>query len=654
MSTITTGLNLLGIGALVDTVLDAVAAALLSNTLTLLQSTDITSTLTEYQFEGSTTTSGNVIDAANTGDVADSIAEGGVVTQVTHTNGESVTVLGTGLSGITIEGDYGDLTIFEDGSYTYVANGVRDGLGNTDSFSYTISDGTNTSTANLNFNLSGQGVSADSARAELTYDFVSDTGLNESDALSHTYGLGLFRSFSDTSNTFDVAASTTQDITLNVDGGSLLSLVSSVTVTVEKFENGAWEAYRVFPNDELIALLGIDGDTVLTVNGLTEGLYRLTMDGTIGVGVAGSISVDLSSTINYLDQFEVSGVQTATGNLFENDVLFGPTYSVTVSTDGTNFQDPTGGITLVGDYGTLQIDENGDYTYTPDNTQAVFGGTLTDTFTYRIEYPDGTVEQAEFNVFVTASGEGVPEVVTTTSSESVSASDSSGTVVTDEPTAPDVIDLTGQTLQTVDLNAQTQLVTPENEPAAPPISSEPVESVEPIESTPDIITLPEEEVSTLGTNVGDGFGGGDTIDLSGTKLDTVDIGGPLPTAPDESTSPLSPELSTPESTAPQPITSGTIPEDTITLPEDGDIVTAGPVTEVTVDVVDIDLPPEDLILPSTEPTSTDSGNENTSSDTGSELVGDTLKEGSADVTTASPTESEVLKTAIDKLPPTDI
>ncbi|MEC8748674.1 MAG: Ig-like domain-containing protein, partial [Pseudomonadota bacterium] len=143
VSTITTGLNLLGLGAFVDAVLDEVAAALLSNTVTLLQSTDITSTLTEYAFEGSTTTSGNVIDAANTGDVADSIAEGGVVTQVTHTNGESVTVLGTGLSGITIEGDYGDLTIFEDGSYTYVANGVRDGLGNTDSFSYTISDGTN-------------------------------------------------------------------------------------------------------------------------------------------------------------------------------------------------------------------------------------------------------------------------------------------------------------------------------------------------------------------------------------------------------------------------------------------------------------------------------------------------------------------------------
>ncbi|PRO67818.1 BapA/Bap/LapF family large adhesin, partial [Alteromonas gracilis] len=541
VSTITTGLNLLGLGALVDTVLDAVAAALLSNTLTLLQSTDITSTLTEYAFEGSTTTSGNVIDAANTGDVTDSIAEGGVVTQVTHTNGESVTVLGTGLSGITIEGDYGDLTIFEDGSYTYVANGVRDGLGNTDSFSYTISDGRNTSTANLNFNLSGQGVSADSARAELTYDFVTDAGLDEPGALSHTYLASIFGgSFSDTSSTFAVATNTTQDITLNVDNGSLLSLVSSLTVTVEKFENGAWEAYRVFPNGELVSLLGIDGDTVLTVDGLTEGLYRLSMSGTTGVGIAGSISVDLSSTINYLDQFEVSGVQTATGNLFENDVLFGPIYDVTVSTDGTNFQDATGGTTLVGDYGTLQIDETGAYTYTPDNTQAVFGGTLTDTFTYRIEYPDGTVEQAEFNVFVTASGEGVPEVVTITSSEPVSASDSSGTVVTDEPTAPEVVYLTGQMIQTTAFSSTTWLV--ENESSSPLTSDSREQDNTAIETVmlgklpEDTITLPQEDVIST-------------------------------TAPDESTPLLTSNSREQDNTGIETVTLGKLPEDTITLPQ---------------------------------------------------------------------------------------
>ena len=83
-------------------------------------------------------------------------------------------------------------------------------------------------------------------------------------------------------------------------------------------------------------------------------------------------------------------------------------------------------------------------------------------------------------------------------------------------------------------------------------------------------------------------------------------------------------------------------------------VTTGPVTEVTLDVVDIDLPPEDLILPSTEPTSTDSGSESISTTSSSDSAVDTTKESGSDVGATSPTESEVLKTAIDKLPPTDI
>ncbi|MDO6534141.1 Ig-like domain-containing protein, partial [Alteromonas stellipolaris] len=574
VSTITNGLNGLGLSLLADSVLDAVAAALLSNTLTLLQSTEITSTLTEYAFEGSTTTSGNVIDAANTGDVADSIAEGGVVTQVTHTNGESVTVLGTGLSGVTIEGDYGDLTIFEDGSYTYVANGVRDGLGSTDSFSYTISDGTNTSTANLNFNLSGQGVSADSARAELIYDFASSTGYAEAEALEYTWLIGalgiVIPATVDTqSNTFTVATDTTMDLNLTVDGGDLLSLGSGLDLFIERDNNGTWEVVETFSSDQLIGLLGLDGNGSFTSFGLTAGEYRVTMDVDTGLASAlGGVSVDLSSTINFLDQFVVSGVETATGNLFENDVLFGPTYDVTVSTDGTNFQDATGGITLVGAYGTLQIDETGAYTYTPDNTQAVFGGTLTDTFTYRIEYQDGTVEQAEFNVFVTAYGEGVAvaetsnsaETMTNSSSESVSASQSSETEATDEPKAPNVVEFSAQSEQTVELNADSHVMTLES----------------------------------------------------------------------------------------------TLPEDIITLPEENDIVTIGLETEVTIDTVDLELPPEDLILPSIESIPSDSESDSTSVAESGKVSGNTAKESDGSIGIATPTESDVLKTAIDKFPITDI
>ncbi|WP_420934303.1 beta strand repeat-containing protein [Alteromonas sp. A081] len=562
VSTITNGLNALGLGLLADSVLDAVAAALLSNTLTLLQSTDITSTLTEYQFEGSTTASGNVIDAANSGDVADSIAEGGVVTQVTHTNGGSVTVLGTGTSGITIEGDFGDLTIFEDGSYIYVANGVRDGLGNTDSFSYTISDGINTSTANLNFNLSGQGVSADSARAELTYDFVSSAGYAEAEALEYTWLIGALgivvpTSVDTQSNAFTVATDTTMDLTLTVDGGDLLSLGSGLDLFIERNNNGTWEVVETFSSDQLIGLLGLDGNGSFTSFGLTAGEYRVTMDVDTGLAsTLGGVSVDLSSTVHFLDQFVVDEVQTATGNLFENDVLFGPTYHVTASADGTNFQDATGGITLVGDYGTLQIDETGVYIYTPDNTQAVFAGTLTDTFTYRIEYPDGTVEQAEFNVFVTASGEGVSTVHAINTSETVSTSGTMGATLVEAAS---------------------------------------------VENT--VITEP--------------FPINDMLFIATT-----------------------PEM--------------LIPEDTITLPEEEHLTAARSVIEVESDMVTIDLPQDDLILPSTLSQSEEINSDSESTVISGEPVHIMPNEGISDIGVASQVESEILRMAVDKLPPTDI
>ena len=781
VSTITNGLNALGLGLLADSVLDAVAAALLSNTLTLLQSTDVTSTLTEYAFEGSTTTSGNVIDAANSGDVADSIAEGGVVTQVTHSNGESVTVLGTGLSGITIEGDYGDLTIFEDGSYTYVANGVRDGLGSTDSFSYTISDGTNTSTANLNFNLSGQGISADSARAELTYDFASSAGYAEAEALEYTWLIGalgiVIPTTDDTqSNSFTVATDTTMDLTLTVDGGDLLSLGSGLDLFIERNNNGTWEVVETFSSDQLIGLLGLDGNGSFTSFGLTAGEYRVTMDVDTGLASAfGGVSVDLSSTIHFLDQFVVDEVQTATGNLFENDVLFGPTYDVTVSTDGTTFQDATGGITLVGDYGTLQINETGAYTYTPDNTQAVFSGTLTDTFTYRIEYPDGTVEQAEFNVFVTASGEGVSTVQAINTSESVSTSgiveaavmetawvedtvttepfplnEMAFIAITPEMLIPEdtitlpkdeqlatvgrvtevndevvTIDLprdTAVSLSTIPtMEDKADILANVNEPLSP-LSSK---ALSPEILIPeDTITLPEDEqLTAVGpvTEVKD-----DVVNIDLPK-DTVVSLSTIPTLEDKadilanvneplsplSSKALSPEILIPEDTITLPeeeqlmevgrepemtyepvyidlpednsVAMSTIPasennadalaelnetiiplsskalspeilipEDTITLPDEEQLTAAGPVTEVESDVVNIDLPQDDLILPSTSFEAAEMDGNSESNAISGEPVHTVPNESTSDIGVASQVESEILRTAIDKLPPTDI
>jgi hypothetical protein len=93
-----------------------------------------------------------------------------------------------------------------------------------------------------------------------------------------------------------------------------------------------------------------------------------------------------------------------------------------------------------------------------------------------------------------------------------------------------------------------------------------------------------------------------------------------------------------------------MPDDTITLPGSDDIAAEDSSTVVTFEQVDLELPPEELIIPTLED---DLGSQEdmTANISGSE----TSAEESVDTTISnSPTDSEILQTVIDKLPPTDI
>ncbi|MCG6418261.1 Ig-like domain-containing protein, partial [Vibrio fluvialis] len=117
---------------------------------------------------------------------------------MTNSDGDIVTVLGSSTSGVVLSGQYGELTVYEDGNYTYVAHGARAGLGDSDSFTYTISDGFSSSSAELTFNLSGQGTASDTAIAGLHYDYVSVVEPEITDALNVSWLVSLGGSQSDT------------------------------------------------------------------------------------------------------------------------------------------------------------------------------------------------------------------------------------------------------------------------------------------------------------------------------------------------------------------------------------------------------------------------------------------------------------------------
>ncbi|NDI02537.1 MAG: hypothetical protein EBY57_12250, partial [Actinobacteria bacterium] len=107
--------------------------------------------------EGSVTTvTGSEDDVLN--DDSDVDVETITVTNISHTNGNSgnVTASTTYADGESIVGTYGTLVIGADGSYEFTPNDVLGAseTGN-DVFTYTVSDGTDTSTATLTITTTG-------------------------------------------------------------------------------------------------------------------------------------------------------------------------------------------------------------------------------------------------------------------------------------------------------------------------------------------------------------------------------------------------------------------------------------------------------------------------------------------------------------------
>ncbi|WP_201510141.1 beta strand repeat-containing protein, partial [Psychrobacter alimentarius] len=147
------------LGGVIDPVLDAVADALLSNTLTLLETTDITATVTEFDYANNTAIEGNVIDpdALIPGEPGeDTVTANTVLIDIDSNNTQSEPTFDivNGIKVFTIEGEYGVLVIDENGDYSYTANGNYVPPGATEEFEYTISNGVIDDTAKLTINIS--------------------------------------------------------------------------------------------------------------------------------------------------------------------------------------------------------------------------------------------------------------------------------------------------------------------------------------------------------------------------------------------------------------------------------------------------------------------------------------------------------------------
>ncbi len=360
-----------------------------------------------------TEVSGNVLE--NDGNAA---AEGDLVTSVS-VNGVD-TPVEAGPDGTTVTGDYGELVIHQDGSYTYTPNADASVIGQVDQFTYTVHDPDtnvdNQATLYIRIDSNGQGLvwsedptqpatigmaagnDVDSGSIDTAY-VVSDEMRDDVATASWTiFDLGQTKT---ATYTFTIDANEQADVAIGIASSELIGLGGTSGLVLEKSDGaGGWIIVEQASGSGLIDALGLLPDhRGFTVTGLTEGEYRLTVSQTVGLAVAGSLSADLAIETTHLDQVVVSNVVNASGNVLEDDILGSSFTKLQVTSDGINFVDASEtGTQIVGNHGTLTIYANGDYTYEPNSDLSGIGGT--DEFTYRLEHPNGTTVDTTLTIDV--------------------------------------------------------------------------------------------------------------------------------------------------------------------------------------------------------------------------------------------------------------
>ncbi|MFL4375818.1 VCBS domain-containing protein, partial [Acinetobacter baumannii] len=374
---------------------------------------------------------GNVIHDVGLNGHADTASGFSTVTSVEF-NGTSYTVNATGVT--TIDGDHGTLSIYANGNYSYQPNGEAASLGQVDQFTYTLSDGLNTSQATLYLHI-------DSDAVDMTWntsDPSQSATINAVDAIdnvvsagvdivpqttfdvaigsaTYTILIGITEDFNvpvlgTPSVGFTIDAGHEAEVTFSYGAALSVSLLNDYKVVLQqKGADGSWYNIDGGTSTGLlnIGLLG-SGGFGATVQ-LDQGEYRAFMVYTgVGLGLLGTMSV-------VKDDFDYTVAPTNTavvaeGNVLTDDVTTLSTQVTTVTSElvGALPQTIDTNTEIVGAYGTLVISANGHYAYTPNTTDLSAIGKV-DSFTYTIrDAITGTTDTATLHVQV-----GSPDVTVT-------------------------------------------------------------------------------------------------------------------------------------------------------------------------------------------------------------------------------------------------
>lgn len=351
---------------------------------------------------GTTSHIGNVITDQDAGGGQDNAPTGTLLTKVTNANGDSVTV---GAGGADIVGLYGTLHINQNGSYTYtLTNTSAAVLGHKDSFTYTITQGGISDSAQLVVTLgptppASSVVAADNS-ASLVFD-TDVTSINNGASSQSGFtvvgvGLGSVLSLDVLANMsnpikFDVEDGSTRTMTLQSSVGGV-ALASTFDLYIYRFNDltQQYEQYKVQKGWLNAPLLG--GQSSQLTLTLPGGEYLFLLNTASGVTALTGYTLNILQDHTYaVDSITAS----TTGNVLTNDVV--PADAHITDVNGVAVS-ATGTTTINGLYGTLTIDAKGNYTYTLKSGVGADSISTPDSFVYTVKAANGDTDSASLNI----------------------------------------------------------------------------------------------------------------------------------------------------------------------------------------------------------------------------------------------------------------
>lgn len=359
-----------------------------ANVLALAPTINADRVNTDQDTQAGATTSGGVLNNDVEPNAADHLAV--VAIQAGSGQAQPVSAVGT-----TVEGGYGTLTIHADGSYSYSPNEGAKSLGagetGVDTFTYTAANSQGGSgSATLSINVSGTN-DAPVARAD-TQDATQDATVNVDAAR------GVLVNDSDPD-----ARDMLQVVGVAAAGGTPSGGVgSAIEGAYGHLTLNADGAYTYVADKSQALGAGVTAQDAFTyeVSDGHGGTSTATLTLTVtGLHAAPTLNADTAGT----DQ-DTTIARTASTGVLSNDVEpnLGDHLSVSAIQGSGAQQAVSGGTEVGGAYGTLTINPDGAYRYTPNAAAKALGvgESVVDTFIYTATDAHGYTRTATLNIKV--------------------------------------------------------------------------------------------------------------------------------------------------------------------------------------------------------------------------------------------------------------